>query len=210
MVALTEAIAPHLGRTLEEIFMMTRRIRTLVRIPLVVAALCLAPLAGFGQLNSSTSSVTLTATLNETLTVAATPSAVTFTLVPGGIAAGSVPVAITTTWVLGAGRANVVLDAYFATASAALSGGTPVVNIPSSEVFGTVPTGSPTTATAFTQTAVLGPAGAGLTLFSQALTSSNRSANRTDNLSLEINLTSQPQLPAATYTGTLSIQAQAL
>jgi hypothetical protein len=56
----------------------------------------------------------------------------------------------------------------------------------------------------------LGTAGAALTLFSQSLSSTNRTANRTDNLNLEINLASQPQLPAGSYTGTLNIQAQAL
>lgn len=59
-------------------------------------------------------------------------------------------------------------------------------------------------------TAPLGAAGAGLTLFTQALSGTNRNANRTDNLNLEINLASQPLLPAGTYTGTLNIQAQAL
>jgi hypothetical protein len=49
-----------------------------------------------------------------------------------------------------------------------------------------------------------------LTLFTQALTSSNRNANRTDNLVLSINLTSIPQLPAASYTGSLILAAQAL
>jgi hypothetical protein len=71
-------------------------------------------------------------------------------------------------------------------------------------------TGTPTTFTAFSQTAPLGAAGAGLTLFSEALTGTNHTANRTDNLNLEINLAAQPLLPAGTYTGTLNIQAQAL
>jgi hypothetical protein len=160
------------------------------------------------QLNSTVSSVALTATLNETLTISVTPTTDSFTLVAGGTATASTPVAITTTWTLSASRANVVLVAYFSSASAALTNGS--VNIPTSEVYGTVATGTPTTATAFTQSGVVGTSGAGLTLFTQALSSSNRSATRTDNLSLQINLTSQPQLPASTYTGTLSIEAQAL
>jgi hypothetical protein len=103
------------------------------------------------------------------------------------------------------------LDGYFASASAALTDGNATPdNIPTSEVYGQVPTGTPTSYTAFTQTAALGPSGAGLTLFTQALTSSNRSGTRTDNLSLQINLAAQPQLPAGTYTGTLTLQAEAL
>jgi hypothetical protein len=183
-------------------------LRSSIRLTFMAAALVLVSGVAVGQLNSTVGSVSLTATLSETLTVSASPTAVTFALVAGGTASGSAPVAITTTWTLAASRANVILDAYFASATAALTNGS--VNIPTSEVFGTVPTGTPTTATAFTQTAALGPSGAGLTLFTQALSSSNRSATRTDSLTLQINLTAQPQLPASTYTGTLSIEAQAL
>jgi hypothetical protein len=42
------------------------------------------------------------------------------------------------------------------------------------------------------------------------LTATNQTASRTDNLVLEIDLSSQPQLPAGAYTGTLNLQAQAL
>lgn len=166
----------------------------------------------FAQLNSNTVTITLNATLAESLSVSATPSTVTFTLVAGGTATGNVPVAITTSWVLASSRANVVLDGYFASATAALSGSaSPVVNIPSSEVLGLMSTGSPTTFTAFTANTALGPTGAGLLLFTQALSSSNRNSSRTDNLSLQINLAAQPQLPAASnYTGSLFLQAQAL
>ena len=167
--------------------------------------------ASFSQaLNSNTASVSLTATLGESLTISATPSAVNFALVSGGVAAGSAPVAITTTWVLGSGRANVVMDAYFSSSAALTFAGPPAATIPTSAVLGQVTTGTPTTFTAFTQTGVLGPAGAGLTLFTQSLSSTNRASTRTDNLNLEIDLSSVPQLPSATYTGTLTLQAQAL
>ncbi len=161
------------------------------------------------QLNSNSPTVTLTATLSETLTVAATPTTASFTLVSGGTSNAST-VSITTTWVLNGSRTSVVLDGYFASASAALSSTAPVSNIPTSDVFGLMSTGTPTTYTAFTQTAALGTAGTGLTLFSQSITSSNRAANRTDTLSLEIQLSGTPQLPAGTYTGTLTLQAQAM
>jgi hypothetical protein len=167
------------------------------------AALC--------QLNSNTASVALKATLGESLTVAATPSAVAIPLVSGGVATGTSPVAITTTWVLSASRTTVTLVGYFASATVALTDGAATPdNIPASEVLGQMTTGTPTSFTAFTQTAPLGTPGAGLTLFTQGLSAANRTANRTDNLSLEINLASQPQLPAGSYTGTLNIQAQAL
>jgi len=171
-----------------------------------------ASLSAYGApLNSNTASVSLSATLAESLTVAATPSSVSFTLVSGGTANGSAPVAVTTAWVLNRNRTSVSLVGYFSSATAALTdGGSPAITIPTSEVLGRVTTGTPTTYTAFTGSPALAPAGAGLGLFTQTITDTNRAANRSDNLDLQINLTAQPQLPAGTYTGTLSIQAQAL
>jgi hypothetical protein len=177
----------------------------------VLALLTLAIPAAVCQLVSNTASVALRATLGDSLTVAATPASVAIPLVAGGTGIGTSPVAITTTWVLSAGRTAVTLVGYFSSASVALTdGATTPDNIPASEVLGQVTTGAPTAFTAFTQTAPLGPAGAGLTLFTQALSGSTRTSNRTDNLNLEINLAAQPQLPAGVYTGTLNIQAQAL
>lgn len=161
--------------------------------------------------NSNTASVTLNATLAETLTVSATPSSVNFTLVSAGTASGSAPVAITTTWVLNTTRTAVHLYGYFAAAASALTdGGTPANNIPTANVLGQVTTGLPTAFTAFTQTGPFGGAGAGLELLNVAITGANRVATRSDNLNLQINLASLATLPAGTYTGTLTIQAQAL
>ncbi|MGB6134234.1 MAG: hypothetical protein WCC14_08350 [Acidobacteriaceae bacterium] len=184
------------------------------RLVLALGLLAITSPAALCQLNSNTATVSLNATLAESLTVAATPSAVNFALVAGGTATGSAPVAITTTWVMQGSRSTVTLTGYFASATAALtSGGTSPVNIPTSEVFGQVTTGSPTTYTAFTQspgTGGVGVAGASLVLFQQAISGTNRASNRSDNLNLQINLSSQAQLPAGTYTGTLNLQAQAL
>jgi hypothetical protein len=175
------------------------------------SALFLGSHLAFGQaLNSSTASVTLNATLGEALTVGATPNTVNFALVNNGTAPGSVPVVITTSWVLAAGRANVVLDGYFSSTTAALTtGGATPANIPTSAVLGEDLLGTPTAFTAFTQTGVVGTAGAGLEIFTVPLTALNRAAIRVDNLLLEINTTGLV-LPAATYTGTLTLQAQAL
>jgi hypothetical protein len=81
------------------------------------------------------------------------------------------------------------------------------VNIPSANVLGKDTLGIPTSFTPFTQSNPV--AGASLQLYS---TSSILSlgGSHTDNLSLEIDLTTLPQLPAATYSGVLLIQAQAL
>ncbi len=193
-----------------ELLMRTFGHRRLVRLLLVLVCVSVATTA-LGQITSSTSTVSLTATLGETLTISATPGAVTFTLVQGGTATGSSAVAIHTTWLLLPTRANLYLDGYFASATSALTDGNATPDlIPTSAVFGQVPTGSPTTYTAFTQNTALGPAGAGLLLFTQSLTALNRAGTRNDNLSLQINLSTLPQLPAGTYTGTLTLQAQAL
>lgn len=95
-------------------------------------------------------------------------------------------------------------------ATAALAGGSPVVDIPSSEVLGRVTTGTPTTYTAFTQSNPLGGSGASLLLVKETFHPSTGGGSRTDALSLEINLANQPQLPAGTYSGTLYIEAQSL
>jgi hypothetical protein len=137
---------------------------------------------------------------------------VSFHLVSKGTVPGSGAVAITTSWGTGVCllTCTIQLYAYFSSAGAALSGGSPVANIPSSSVLGQVPTGSPTMFTPFTQSAPLGGAGASLLLFTQSFSLAALPGNRTDALSLEINLASQPQLPAGTYSGTLFIQAQSL
>jgi hypothetical protein len=80
------------------------------RIPVAILFI-LCTSAALCQLNSNTASVALRATLGESLTVAATPSAVAIPLVAGGTATGTSPVAITTTWVLSASRTAVTLVA---------------------------------------------------------------------------------------------------
>jgi hypothetical protein len=182
--------------------------------PLALAGLagCLACHAALGQVNSNSGTVSLSAALAESLSVSASPSTVTFNLVPGGTAVGSSPVAITTTWVLSSSRGAVYLDGSFGSASSALTGGSvPTVSIPTAEVYGLMSTGLPTVFSPFSVNTPLGVVSAGLPLFVQLLTSSNVHSSRTDNLTLEINLSLQPQLPAASnYTGSLFLQAQAL
>ncbi len=172
----------------------------------------MVPQGAFAQITSNSASVSLTATMSESLTISATPSSVTFALTPGGTSTASAPIAITTTWNTSTVEGNLALDAYFSSATAALSyAGTPVVNIPSSAVYGQVVTGLPTSYTAFTQTGhvTAATASATLELFNVTLSAANRAGTRSDNLGLEINLSSLAQIPAATYTGTLVLQAQA-
>jgi hypothetical protein len=153
--------------------------------------------------------VTLNASLAESLSVSLTGlSTVSFTLVPGGIATGSGPVGIQTSWVLKPGKTTVTLVGFFDTTDALTDGATGA-NIASANVLGQV-NGSGGY-TAFTQTVSgIGTAGASLQLFSESITGTNKNKTRTDSLDLEIDLTPVPQQPAGDYTGTLRIQAIAL
>ena len=148
------------------------------------------------------------ATTGDSLSLTASPSAVSFTLQHGGTATGSAGVVIVTSY----GGLNLFfslnLYGYFASSTAALSGGTPVAYIPTSCVLGKVTTGSPTSFTAFTSTGPFGGAGASLELYVNG-PAIVLNSSRTDTLDLEIDLASIPQLPAATYTGTLTLEAQA-
>jgi hypothetical protein len=152
------------------------------------------------------------ATAVSSLSISVTPSNVSFQLVSDGVATGSAPVEITTSWggSLCLFTCTINVYGYFASASAALSGGSPVVDIPSSAVLGEVTTGVPTTYTAFTQSNPLGGAGASLELVSQSFFILSGNSSRTDALRLEIDLTGQSRIPAGSYSGTLYIQAQSL
>jgi hypothetical protein len=149
------------------------------------------------------------ATAGDTLTVTASPSVVTFTLHENQLSTGSAPVVIVSSFAGISLLGSFVLYGFFASSSAALSGGTPVANIPTTLVLGQVPTGTPTTFTAFTSTGPFGGAGASLQLFS-ASTFLVLVGSRTDNLNLEINLVGITQQPAATYMGTLTLEVQAM
>lgn len=163
----------------------------------------------FCQLNSSAASVVLIATL-ESLSIAATPT-IAIPLVSGGTATNSFPIAITTAWAVRSSRTTIRVVGYFALATSALSTGDKLPsNVPAATILGQVTTGVPITFTAFTETAALGPAGAGLTLFTQPVGGTNLAATRTDRLNLDIDRRSQPRLCTRAYTGTLNIRVEAL
>lgn len=177
-------------------------------VALAMAALISLPTNVFAAaLNSNAPTVALTATLNESLSLSLSNSAVTFPLVNGSTVNGSAGVPITSTWVLLPTRTSVKLYGFFASSTAALTDGSSD-NIPSANVLGQVTTGAPTTYTAFSQTAAgFGAASASLLLFNQAISSTNWVGTRSDTLNLQIN--TPAALPAGTYTGTLTLQAQA-
>ncbi len=183
----------------------TKYVSRMALIALIAAAA--STMASAQALNSGAQAITLNATLAESLTLSLSSNAVNFTLAPGSATnAGSTNITATTSWVLASGRTAVGVHAYFASAAAALTGGGN--NIPSSAFFIADNGGS---STALTNSVAFGGANAGLQLANVAITGANRASSRTDVMAFNINLTggTLPQLPAATYTGTLNIQAQA-
>jgi hypothetical protein len=155
-------------------------------------------------LNSNTATVNLNAVLAESLTVSASPATVNFSLAASGTSNGSAPVAVTTSWALGKARLSMKVYAYFSSANALTDGAGD--NIPTSSVLASVNTGAYAPFTGGT-----GPFGVNsIQVFSQAIGAAGTfNATHSDSVALEINTTGLG-LPAATYTGTLNIQAQAL
>jgi hypothetical protein len=172
------------------------------------AALCLlvslAASSAHAQINSNVAGVNLAATLNTSLTVVAAPNTVNFALVPNGMANGSGPITVTTIWSLRPNVGDVTVFAYFAAPAAALSNGGGA-NIPSARVNGSA-NGGPFIA--FTGNSPFA-AGSSITVATWRILGNNRNGTRQDTLNLQINTTGLA-LPGGTYTGVLSIQAQAL
>jgi hypothetical protein len=150
---------------------------------------------------------------------AAAPSTLTVTLQSGAVQtiAGvtdnalnnfPTPVVIQTSWNVNPGQTNTVnLVAYFSIPAQAMTGG--VVQIPSSRIQGRMTTGLPTAFTPMTQNAIggVGSAGGSLALLSVAIGGANKTASRTDNLDLRLDLVGFPTLPAGAYAGVLNIRA---
>ena len=171
---------------------------------LLGAVFVLCPSRVGAQLNSNPAAVNLNAVLNSGLTITAAPGLVNFNLVRNGTVTGSTPVTITTSWRLPLIFGNIVEYAYFTSPAAALTDGA-ADNIPSASVSGSFNGGA---YIAFTGASPLA-AGSSITLFNQFFfIFFSNPGTRTDTLNLQINTTGL-NLPAATYTGVLHIQAQA-
>jgi hypothetical protein len=168
----------------------------------VLGILVMLPGVSQAQTNSNIATVTLTAGVAPYVSVSVNVASVNFTLVPGtGPTAGSNPVIVTTNWGL-AGPANMALWGSFANSASALTNGTD--NITTARVSADV---NGVAAGAFTATGPFGGASAGKQVYSGAVAAVG---NRNDTLDLYIDLTGLTTLSSGTYTGTLSLQAQAI
>jgi sarcosine oxidase gamma subunit len=163
------------------------------------------------QLNSNIGTVTINASLPESLTVNVTSgTTVNFTLAANTAAnAGSTTSSVTTAWTLKPGRTSVAVWAYFSSAAVALlhqtSGNT--TDLPSSAVK--IQVGGAGPFNALTAVSPFNAAASGLQIGTTAITGLNKTSSRTDTLAYQIDTTVVPQLQADTYIGTLNIEAQA-
>lgn len=140
------------------------------------------------------------------ISLSATPATVTFNLVSGGIASASSPISITSSGSALGLLSTMRLYAYFSSTNALVSSAGDAIT--TSSIQGKFPTGLIGSLTAFTQTTPLsGPSG--LLLLEDINLLDLLLGGRTDSLTMQIDLTNQPQLPAGTYSGTLVLQAQA-
>jgi hypothetical protein len=174
-------------------------------------AMVMGQVSSAQALNSNVATVALNAVLAESLTVAAGPATVNFTpLAPNGITLGSAAVAITTTWALAkggaGGRTGLKVYAGFTSATALTDGAGD--NIPTANVLGQV--GGVGAFAPFTGASGPIASNNALTVFTLALGAAGTfNSSNVTSLALEIN-TAGLALPANTYTGTLTIQAQAI
>jgi hypothetical protein len=203
---------------------MTSRFKTtLGLIMMLTIALAVSTTPAAAQLNSNVGTVTLNATLPEALTVTVNSGAIVNFNLASNTAAnpGSVPTVVTTAWVLKKGRANVNVWAYVAVSASALTGtgGAPPV-IPASAVGLTTTAGAnaptvnngtlATTPSGGGAPAFIVAGGSGLMFATKPITVANQASSIGASIAWNIDTTFNAQLPADTYTGTVSIQAQAI
>jgi hypothetical protein len=170
-------------------------------------AVMLAAPASAQVLNSAASTITLNAVLSQSITLTLSANAVNFNLTSGSAAnPGSTSITATTSWTLKPSVGNLKVYAFFGNSGSALTDGAGN-NIPSADFQISNNGGA---FTALTNTVPFGGANAGLQLSSTPILGNNKSGTRNDVMNFNINLVPLPNLPAGSYTGTLTIQAQAI
>jgi hypothetical protein len=183
----------------------------LLKVGKVVAVLGLltvvASLAQGQVINSGARPIALNATLSEGLSLSLSANAVNFALTGGSANnPGSTSITATTSWTLRPNRGSLSVYAFFSSSAAALTDGAGN-NIPSS-AFSISNNGG--AFLALVNTVPFGGANAGRLLSNTPILGNNKTGTRTDLMLFNINLTGVPNLPGGTYTGILTIQAQAI
>jgi hypothetical protein len=176
---------------------------------LAVAVLFASAASLFAQ-QSNTSTVALSATVETALSISINNASIFWdtshsnSLRPGQPSnPGSNAVIVTTTWLLGPEITCVHLYGYFTTPNALI--GSAGNNIPASNFQ----IGTNEGAMQPVDETIPGYGVAALQLQAQPVTNINRSGTMTSALRFNIDLSSQTQLPADSYTGSLILQAEA-
>jgi hypothetical protein len=196
-----------------------RNFRKFLMIGVGAAVLATIPHSAKAQVNSNAPTVTLNATLAESLTVSVTAgSTVNFNLAPNTAAnPGLSTSTINTAWVLKPGRTLVTVWAWVADGTQALNDGAAGDKIPASAVTAAA-SGSGSAGGALNAKASGGAgvpafitpvAATGVQIGNVTITGANKNSSTTTTLTWNIDTTFNAQLPANTYTGTVNIQAQA-
>lgn len=174
---------------------------------LALVAAMLAASARAQVLNSGASPIALQAVLSQSITLTLSGNAVNFNLAAGSANnPGSTSITATTTWTLKPSVGSLNVYAFFSNSTSALTDGAGN-NIPSAD-FQISNNAGPFNA--LTNTVPFGGANAGLRLSSTNILGNNKTGTRNDVMNFNINLAPLPNLPAGSYTGTLTIQAQAI
>jgi hypothetical protein len=178
------------------------------RVVAVLGLLALfASMARAQVVNSGARPIALNATLQDGITLTLSANAVNFTLTSGSANnPGSTSITATTSWTLRPNVGSLRVYSFFSSSASALTDGAGN-NIPSS-AFSVSNNGG-----AFlplVNTVPFGGANAGRLLSTTPILGNNKTGTRTDLMLFNIDLTGVPNLPPATYTGILTIQAQAI
>jgi len=178
-----------------------------------LAALALWPASAGAQIGLTSASGTVALSASRAASVSVSLPGGNAATLPGALVTGPndfTPLPVTTSWdVDPAHTAAVALVAFFDQPARALIG--PQAAIPSSAVYGRVPTGGPKSFSPFTGAALaagqalVGTAGGTLVLFTQTISDANALGGRSDDLQMRIDLSGAPDLPAGAYTGTLNL-----
>jgi hypothetical protein len=179
------------------------------RIALLVGCLWIlgVPCSGAQVIRAGARSIAPKAPLLESITLILSGNAVNFALSQGSASnPGSTSIVATTAWILEPSRGNLNVYAYFSSSAAALGDGAGN-NIPSSS-FQISDNGA--VFAPLTNTVPFGGPNAGLQLATVRILGNNKTGSRTDVMNFNINLSPLPTLPASVYTGTLTIQVQAI
>jgi hypothetical protein len=184
-------------------------LKTIKKLAFFIAALALSILSvanSKAQTTSNAAAVTLTFAVNSSLTVAATPGSIVFTSTDSKHATASAPITVVTTWNLATGGGNVFTVAYFSSIPAALTDGT--LNIPASDVFASINSGTTAACTLANVNVAAGNPGA---ICPQIFGGIGITAQGTHTDSLLLSLASATAFPASAggYAGTITISAQA-